>query len=57
MLSARLFQGLVTRKANNMIKELKLWTSLISKKRQGLDIEFNHVANYLINLVYVMKPQ
>lgn len=48
-----------TRKSNLMIRILKLSISSSPSKppgaEEGLDTEFNHMTNDLINRVYIMK--
>lgn len=47
------------RKTNHVSRVLELWVNLTlrGKRVGGLEIEFNHVANDLINHAYVMKHQ
>ena len=47
--------GLVTRKTNHLIRGLEFGTSSTSRKG-GLEMEFNHVANDLINRTDLIRP-
>lgn len=49
--------GLVIRKTSHMIRGLRLWASLTLGKGRGLETEFNHVANDLINRANVVRSQ
>lgn len=49
-------QVLVTRKTNHMIRNLGLLASPTSKEERGIEIEFNHVINDLIDLACKMEP-